>query len=83
MAASVEEQMSALGDDSGAVRRRLVALLMDTSRRQASERLAHRARRFVEQRGKCAACGMAFDARRRPVPPRADSPLVCSPCDRR
>ncbi len=82
LAASVNEQVLLLDDGSGAVRRRLVALLLDDTKKQAGERLALRARKFVEQRGRCAACDLAFDARRRPVTPRADAALVCSPCDR-
>jgi hypothetical protein len=82
LAAKVNEQMHLLDDGSGAVRRRLVALLLDDTKRLASERLAIRARKFVEQKGRCAACDQPFDARRRPVAPRSDAPLKCSPCDR-
>ena len=82
LAAAVNEKVQLLDDGSGAVRRRFVTLLMDDAKRQASERLALRARKFVDQKGRCATCGLAFDARRKPVAPSPDTPLVCSACDR-
>ncbi len=82
LAALVNERIRVLDDGSGGARRRLVALLLDDTKREASERLARRARKFVEQRGRCAACELPFDARRKPVASITDAPLVCSGCER-
>ncbi len=82
LAATVNARVQELDDGSGAARRRLITLLLDDTKRQANERLAERARRFVEQNGRCAACEIPFDARRRPVSPQPGGPLVCPPCTR-
>lgn len=66
------------------LRRRLISKLSCAERRAAAKRRAIHAKKFVAQRGRCAACGLTLSGacvRRGRVLP-TDSPLRCTACDR-
>lgn len=66
------------------LRRRLLTRLSRTERRAAAERRSLRARKYVEQRGRCPLCGEQLElGRGRDVlPVEAHKPLACLACVR-
>ena len=83
LVAWIEERLLALDGPSGRARRRLIALLQGREKKNASERLAARARKFAQQGGRCDRCGQIFN-RTRKVAPRIGEgqPLICAACQR-
>ncbi len=89
------EAIAALGSPAGetpcatslpvdVLRRRLLTRLSRTERRAAAERRSLRARKYVEQRGRCPLCGEQLElGRGRDVlPVEAHKPLACLACVR-
>jgi hypothetical protein len=66
------------------LRRRLISKLSCAERRAAAKRRAIHAKKFVAQRGRCAACGLTLSGacvRRGRVLP-TEAPLRCTACGR-
>ena len=88
LAADVETRLAAMGATTAipidVLRRRLLTRLSRSERRAAAERRSLRARKYVEQRGRCAQCGEQLElGRGRDVlPVEAHKPLACLACVR-
>jgi hypothetical protein len=86
--AEIEDRLAQLSDGGtylqDVLRKRLISKLNANERRAAAKRRALNAKKFVAQRGKCAACGLRLGgpsiARkgREILPP--DWPLLCVGC---
>ncbi len=88
LAADIEARLDTLSNESSVavdvLRRRLLTMLSRTERRAAAERRSLRAKKYVEQRGRCAHCGEQLElGRGRDVlPVEPHKPLACLPCIR-
>ena len=67
-----------------ALRRKLITRLSRSERRAAAERRSLRARKYVEQRGRCPLCGehLELGRGRDVLPVEAHKPLACLACVR-
>ena len=88
LAADVEVRLATISSGTAlpldALRRKLLTRLSRSERRAAAERRSLRARKYVEQRGRCPLCGEQLElGRGRDVlPVDAHKPLACLACVR-
>jgi hypothetical protein len=88
LAADVEVRLATIATGAAlpldALRRKLLTRLSRSERQAAAERRSLRARKYVEQRGRCPLCGEQLElGRGRDVlPVEAHKPLACLACVR-
>ncbi len=88
LAADVEVRLATLAAGGAipldALRRKLLTRLSRSERRAAAERRSLRARKYVEQRGRCPLCGehLELGRGRDVLPVEAHKPLACLACVR-